>query len=93
LTLEHVEPLKQLNVKVNSAKGAALTDATYKDMLQADFDSVHQATSKRVYFTIVLGTEGTLRGVPVQIRYQPNFWFQIVLNLLPQPSATQAATR
>jgi hypothetical protein len=93
LTLEHVEPLKQLNVKVNSAKGGALADATYKDMLQADFNSVHQATNKRVYFTIILGTQGTLRGVPVQIRYQPNFWFQVVLNLLPQTSATQAATK
>jgi hypothetical protein len=37
-----------------------------------------------VYFTIVLGTQGALRGVPVQIRYQPNFWFQVVLNLLPK---------
>jgi hypothetical protein len=93
LTLEHVEALKQLNVKVNSVKGAVITDATYKDMLQADFVTVHQATSKRVYFTIVLGTEGALRGVPVQIRYQPNFWFQVVLNLLPQTPAMQGALR
>jgi hypothetical protein len=70
-----------------------ITDATYKDMLQADFVSVHQATSKRVYFTIVLGTQGALRGVPVQIRYQPNFWFQVVLNLLPQTPAVQDAQR
>jgi hypothetical protein len=93
LTLEHVEPLRQLNVKVNASKGGVLTDATYKDVLQADFVSSNQATSKRVYFTIILGTQGALRGVPVQIRYQPNFWFQVVLNLLPPTSATQAARR
>jgi hypothetical protein len=91
LTLEHVAPLKQFNVKVNSSKGALLTGATYNDMLQADFFTSHQATGKRVYFTIVVGTQGALRGVPVQIRYQPNFWFQVVLNLLPQTPAPQAA--
>jgi hypothetical protein len=32
-------------------------------------------------FSVLLGTTGELRGVPVQINYQPNWWFQIVLNL------------
>jgi len=34
-------------------------------------------------FDIVLGTEGNLRGAPIQISYQPNWWFQVVLNLAP----------
>jgi hypothetical protein len=84
LTLEHVEPLKKLSVKVNSAKGGTLMDNSYDDLVEADFVSTHQATGKRVYFAIVMGTRGGLRGVPVQIRYQPNWWFQIVLNLLPK---------
>ncbi len=84
LTLEHVEPLQKLSVKVNSSKGGTLTEKTYDELLQADFVSSHQATGKRVYFTILLGTQGALRGVPVQIRYQPNWWFQVVLNLLPK---------
>jgi hypothetical protein len=82
LTLERLEPIRKLDIKVNAAKGGTLTENTYEDLLQADFVSTHQATGKRVNFTIVLGKEGALRGVPVQIRYQPNWWFQVVLNLL-----------
>jgi hypothetical protein len=84
LTVEHIEPITRLSVQVNSAKGGTLMDRTYEGLLAADFVSSHQATGKRVYFTIVMGTQGALRGVPVQIRYQPNWWFQVVLNLLPQ---------
>jgi hypothetical protein len=84
LTLEHLEPVPKLDVKVNSSKGGTLTETIYDELLQADFVSSHQLTSKRVYFTILLGTRGDLRGLPVQIRYQPNWWFQVVLNLLPK---------
>jgi hypothetical protein len=84
LTLERLEPVRKLDVKVNSAKGGTLTQNSYDQLLQADFVTANQATGRRVYFTIVLGTQGALRGVPVQIRYQPNFWFQVVLNLLPK---------
>jgi len=34
-------------------------------------------------FDIVLGTDGSMRGAPIQITYQPNWWFQVVLNLVP----------
>jgi hypothetical protein len=88
LTLEHLEPVRKLDVKVNSAKGGTLTQNSYDQLLQADFVSANQVTGRRVYFTIVLGTQGALRGVPVQIRYQPNFWFQVVLNLLPKPPSS-----
>ena len=39
------------------------------------------------------GTEGPLRGVPIQIRYQPNGWFQAVLNLAPGNPAATSPTR
>jgi hypothetical protein len=57
-----------------------------------DFVSTHKLTGKKVYFSIVTGRQGNLRGVPVQIRYQPNWWFQVVLNLLPAKNAAQPAT-
>jgi hypothetical protein len=82
LTLERLEPIRKLDVKVNASKGGTLAENAYNDLLQADFVSTHEVTGKRVNFTIVLGKEGSLRGVPVQIRYQPNWWFQVVLNLL-----------
>jgi hypothetical protein len=90
LTLEHLATIRKLDVKVNSSKGGTLTQNAYDELLQADFVSSNQTTGRRVNFTILLGTQGALRGVPVQIRYQPNWWFQIVLNLLPntpQPAA------
>ena len=87
LTLDHVETVEKLDLKINSAKGGILLERSYDHLLQADFVSAHQATGKRVYFTILLGTQGELRGVPVQIRYQPNWWFQVVLNLMGQTRA------
>jgi hypothetical protein len=87
LTLERVEKVERLDVKINAAKGGTLAEKSYEHLLQADFVSAHQATGKRVYFTILLGTQGELRGVPVQIRYQPNWWFQVVLNLMSQTRA------
>jgi hypothetical protein len=90
LTLEHLATIRKLDVRVNSSKGGTLTQNAYDELLQADFVSSNQTTGRRVNFTILLGTQGALRGVPVQIRYQPNWWFQIVLNLLPntpQPAA------
>jgi hypothetical protein len=93
LTLERLEPIRKLDVKVNSAKGGTLAERTYEDLLEADFVSSHQATGKRVYFTILVGTQGALRGVPVQIRYQPNWWFQVVLNLLPKTTPPEQGVR
>jgi hypothetical protein len=92
LTLERVEPIRALSVKVNSSKGGTLTEKTYDELLEAGFVSSHETTGKRVYFTILVGTQGGLRGVPVQIRYQPNWWFQVVLNLLPKDSAAGPIT-
>ena len=93
LTLERIEPIQKLNVKVNSAKGGTLTEQAYDELLEGDFVSANQATGRRVNFTISMGTQGALRGVPVQIRYQPNWWFQVVLNLLPKTASPEPAER
>jgi hypothetical protein len=77
-------PVKKWDVQVNAAKGGTLAERSYDDLLQADFVSTHQATGKHVYFAILLGTRGSMKGVPVQIRYQPNWRFQVVLNLISQ---------
>lgn len=93
LTLQNVQPVAKLAVKLNSAKGGVLSNQTYEHLLQAEFVSVHQSTGKQVNFTILVGTAGNLRGVPVQIRYQPNWWFQVVLNLradAPPPTLTSS---
>jgi hypothetical protein len=73
LTREHVGRMKKLDVRVNSARGGVLTEQNYDEVVQADFVSQHQLTGKRVYFTLLLGKHDALRGVPVRIRYQPNW--------------------
>jgi hypothetical protein len=86
LKIEHTAWWPKLAIKVKTAKGGMLADRTYEDLLETDFMSENQLTGKRVNFTILVGTKSDLRGVPVQIRYQPNWWFQVVLNLLPKPA-------
>ncbi len=82
LKIERTTFVPKLAVKVNAVKGETLVNRTYNDLLQADFVSINHTTGKRVSFSIFVGTKGDLRGVPVQIRYQPNWWFQVILNLL-----------
>jgi hypothetical protein len=94
LSVEHTEKIAKLEVKLTATKGAPpIAETSYEDLQQVDFVSTHKITGKRVYFTIFIGTRGALRGVPVQIRYQPNWWFQVVLNLKQpdrQPGQTLA---
>ena len=86
LKLESVTPVKKLEAKVNAAKGGVLADNTFENLLELNFVTTHQLTGKKVYFTLLVGTQGELRGVPVQIRYEPNWWLQVVLNLQPTTS-------
>lgn len=64
----------------------------YNDLLQLDFVSTHKETRKQVNFAILVSTRGELRGVPVQIRYQPNWWFQVLLDLQPGSSQFENAS-
>jgi hypothetical protein len=83
LTLEKISTVDSLPVQLHGPKNVTLLDTAYRDLRQLDFVSVHKESGKKVYFTIFLGTQGTQRGVPLQIRYQPNWWFQVVLNIKP----------
>ena len=83
LTLERVSPVHSLPIQLHGPNNSVLLNTSYPDLLQLDFVSAHKSTGKKVYFSLLVGTKGEMRGVPVQIRYQPNGWFQVVLNLLP----------
>lgn len=93
LTLETLTPLANLPVQLHGANNTTLLDTTYTNLLQMDFVSTHKLTGKKVYFSIVSGTQGNLRRVPVQVRYQPNWWFQVVLNLKPAADGTKTASK
>ncbi len=83
LTLETISPITNLPVQLHGPNNVTILDASYRDLLELDFVSQHKETGKKVYFTIFVGTQGQQRGIPLQIRYQPNWWFQVVLNLRP----------
>jgi hypothetical protein len=92
LVLEKVTPVESLPVRLHGTTNVVLLETTYRNLLQLDFVSTHRLTGKKVYFTIYAGRQGALRGVPVQICYQPNWWFEVVLHLVPEkPLATGAA--
>ena len=96
LTLEKNSHISNLPIQLHGPNNSTLLGTTYHDLLQLDFVSTHQETGKKVYFTIFVGTQGSQRGVPLQIRYQPNWWFQVVLNLRPTqnpPPANAVAAR
>jgi hypothetical protein len=92
LTLERASPVHSLPVQLHGPNNSALLNASYTDLLQLDFVSTHKLTGKKVYFSLLVGTKGDLQGVPVQIRYQPNWWFQVVLHLLPAGTGSPSKT-
>jgi hypothetical protein len=81
-TLLAVHPVPQRAVHVALRKGGSL-DATYRSLQDAQFEVVGKETASKSSFDILIATEGNLRGAPVQITYQPNWWFQVILNLIP----------
>jgi hypothetical protein len=82
-TLLSVQLVAEKTVHVALHGNGGAFNQTYRHLRQAHFEVVCQETGSKAIFDIVLGTEGSLRGVPIQISYQPNWWFQVILNLAP----------
>jgi hypothetical protein len=53
----------------------------YRDLVELEFRVRNPTTGWSTDFDLLVGTTGALRGVPVRITYQPNFWFKAILNL------------
>ncbi len=84
-TLTSVHPLDEKNVHVTLRGTGAPLDRSYRHLKEAHFLVTGKETGTKNSFEILIGTEGDLRGAPLQITYQPNFWFQIILNLAQSP--------
>jgi len=85
LTLQRVTPVTAKDVHITlREKGQKITQS-YRDLKELQFQVHNQESGGKTDFSVLLGTTGELRGVPVQINYQPNWWFQVVLNLKTQP--------
>ena len=85
LTLEHVIPVPTKDVQIALKDRGQKIHQSYRDLQESQFQIRNGESGAKTDFSVLLGTTGELRGVPVQINYQPNWWFQIVLNLKTQP--------
>jgi hypothetical protein len=81
LTLRRVIPISTKDVHITLKEKSQKIDQSYRDLKESQFQIYNQESGAKTDFSVLLGTTGELRGVPVQINYQPNWWFQIVLNL------------
>jgi hypothetical protein len=81
LTLLRATPVAQTEVELSLIGEAQKYKRTYHDLVLAQIENVNVATKKRSNFQLLLGAKGDLQGVPVRITYQPNWWFQVILNL------------
>jgi hypothetical protein len=93
--LTSVHTVAQRTIRVVRREGGPGIDQTYRDLREAHFRVRRLDTGRESDFDILVGASGPLRGVPIQISYQPNWWFQVVLNLKeaplhPEPLSNQA---
>ncbi|MBN2241624.1 MAG: hypothetical protein JW793_02960 [Acidobacteria bacterium] len=84
LSLRKFKPVDERLVSFRRKDSAEKTEAAYRNLISADFLIRSAENGDETKFSMLIGSEGKLRGVPVQIRYQPNWWFRVVLNLDPE---------
>lgn len=51
-------------------------DRQYENLVRIDLASYNPTLDTTEKFTLVVGTEGQWRGVPVYVKYQPKWWFK-----------------
>jgi hypothetical protein len=86
LTLKKVERVPEKKVDLELKTEPKSFQHTYRDLLDAEFEILNHQTNKKSEFSLLMGTAGPLRGTPVQITYQPNWWFRVILHLKPNAS-------
>jgi hypothetical protein len=50
---------------------------SFRHLLRLDFEHFNREKKTRERFALACATEGTLRGVPVHVQYQPKWWIRI----------------
>jgi hypothetical protein len=84
LTLQRVIPVPTEEVQIMLKDRAQKIHRSYRDLKESKFQIRNGESGAKTNFSVWLGTTGELRGVPVRVNYQPNWWFQIALNLKPR---------
>jgi hypothetical protein len=81
LNLVKVTPVAERKIELSLAQEPRNYQRVYRDMLLAEIENENLETGKSSSFRLLLATKGDWKGLPVQISYQPNWWFQVILNL------------
>jgi len=81
LTLTRSSDVAEKRISVGLHRSRNRLERTYHLLKEVHFQIENRSTGERTYFEMLVGVEGQLRGVPVQITYQPNWWFEVILNL------------
>lgn len=74
-TLKTVTRVERETLSANKAP------VVYHNLVRARFQILNHQSGKTTDFDLLVPRDGPMRGIPVQIVHQPNFWFQVVLNL------------
>jgi hypothetical protein len=69
---------KEIEFKLKSGKKVK---KTYTNLVLAQFAAFNRQSGEQTEFELLLDGSEEMAGVPIQISYQPNFWFKVVLNL------------
>jgi len=91
-TLIEAERIREKTVSVKLHRSKEAVKSRYQDLLSARFVTTDQQSGKKSSFELLVGASGPLRGIPVQIIYQPNWWFRVILNARMKASRFYPAT-
>jgi hypothetical protein len=83
MTMNRCEPVKEMKVALKLRGATRKVEKIYRDLRKADFRIVNAQTGLPTDFQMVFGESGGLKGVPVQVEFQPNWWFRVTINLKP----------
>ena len=70
---------------VGAERDGRKLERTWSGLVEARYETLNRESGERTRFTLLLARDGPLAGLPVQIRHRPNWWFDIVLDLVEPP--------
>jgi len=83
MTLNRCEPVQELKVTLKMRNTARKVEKIYRNLRRADVRVINTQTGLPTDFRLVFGESGELKGVPVHVEFQPNWWFRVAINLRP----------
>jgi hypothetical protein len=83
MTIDRCHPVQEMKVSLKLRGGGRKVEKIYRNLRKADVRVVNTQTGLPTDFRLVFGESGALKGVPVQVEFQPNWWFRVAINLRP----------